>query len=45
MKREYDAYRILARKPPGKCYIGRRRYENNIKMDLKEIRCEDGLWI
>jgi hypothetical protein len=33
-----NAYRILVRKPEGKRSLGRhrRRWENNIKMDLRE---------
>jgi hypothetical protein len=37
-------YRILVGKPEGKRSLGRprRRWEDNIKMDLKEVRC--GVW-
>jgi hypothetical protein len=46
MDREYsahrekmNAHRVLSRKPEGKRPLGRplRRWEDNIKMDLKEI--------
>ena len=35
------AYRVLVRKPEGKRPLGRprRRWEDNIKMDLQEVRC------
>ena len=34
-----DIYRILVRKPEGKGQLGRsrRRWEDNIKMDLQEV--------
>jgi hypothetical protein len=37
-------YRVLVRKPEGKISLGipRRRWENNIKMDLQEVGC--GIW-
>jgi hypothetical protein len=36
---ERNAYRILVGKPEGKTQLGRhrRRWENNIRMDLREI--------
>jgi hypothetical protein len=35
-----NAYRILMGTPEGKSLLGRRRQENNIKMDLRQIgRC------
>ena len=36
-----DAYRVLVGKPEGKGPLGRsrRRWENNIKMDLQEVGC------
>jgi hypothetical protein len=39
-----DVYRVLVGKPEGKRPLGRprRRWEDNIKMDLQEVRC--GLW-
>jgi len=35
-------YRVLVGKPEGKRPLGRprRRWEDNIKMDLQEVRCE-----
>jgi len=40
-------YRVLVRKPEGKKPIGRPRpkWEDNIKMDLKEVECESMEWI
>jgi hypothetical protein len=42
-----SAYKILVRKTGGKLSIWRPRLwnEDNIKIDLKEIRCEDVDWI
>jgi hypothetical protein len=42
-----DVYRILVGKPEGKRTLGRhrRRWEDNIKMDLKEVRCGCIDWI
>ena len=36
-------YRVLVGKPEGKRPLGRRRWEDNIKMDLQELGggCED----
>ena len=40
-------YRILVRKPEGKRPLGRlkRRWEDNIKMDLQEVGCGGMDWI
>jgi len=40
-------YRVLVGKPEGKRPLGRprRRWENNIKMDLQEVECEGMDWI
>ena len=40
-----DAYIVLVGKPEGKRALGkpRRRWENNIKMDLREVEWERGL--
>jgi hypothetical protein len=40
-------YRILVRKLEGKKQLGRsrRRWEDNIKMDLKEVGCGGTDWI
>jgi hypothetical protein len=44
---EEEAYRILLGKPEGKRSLGRprRRWVDNIKMDLREIRWVDMDWI
>ena len=41
------ACRVLVRKPEGKRPLGRprRRWENNIKMDLRDIGCGGMDWI
>ena len=40
-------YRVLERKPEGKRPLGRprRRWEDNIKMDLQEVGCGGMDWI
>jgi len=40
-------YRVLVGKPEGKRPLGRprRRWEDNIKMDLQEVGCGDMDWI
>jgi hypothetical protein len=40
-------YRVLVGKPEGKRKLGgpKRRWEDNIKMDLKKVRCEVMDWI
>jgi len=40
-------YRFLVGKPEGKRPVGRprHRWEDNIKMDLQEVGCEDMVWI
>ena len=40
-------YRVLVGKPEGKKLLGRprRRWEDNIKMDLQEVGCEGVDWI
>ena len=42
-----DVYRVLVGKPEGKRPLGRprRRWEDNIKMDLKEVGCGRMNWI
>ena len=47
MEKSRIAYRILVGKPGGKRPLGRsrRRWEDNIKMDLREVGCEPGDWI
>jgi len=41
------AYRVLVRTPEGKRPLGRprRRWEDNIKMDLQEVECRGMDWI
>jgi hypothetical protein len=40
-------YRILVGRPEGKRPLGRprRRWEDNIKLDLREIRIDEANWI
>ena len=40
-------YRVLVGKPQGKRILGRhrRRWENNIKMDLQEVECGGMDWL
>jgi hypothetical protein len=40
-------YRVLVEKPEGKRPLGRRwrRWKDNIKTDLQEVRCGDVDWI
>jgi hypothetical protein len=40
-------YRVLVRKPEGKRPLGkpRRKFEDNIKMDLQEVECSGMDWI
>jgi hypothetical protein len=42
-----DAYRVLVRRPEGKRPLGRPRlrWEDNIKMDLREIEIDGANWI
>ena len=42
-----DVYRVLVGKPNGKRPLGRVRcrWEDNIKMDLQEVRCGGMDWI
>jgi hypothetical protein len=42
-----DAYWVLVGKPEGKGLLGRprRRWDDNIRMDVKEIGWEDVNWI
>jgi hypothetical protein len=42
-----NAYKILVKQPEGKrpLWQPRHKWENNIKMDLTEIVCEDVDWI
>ena len=47
MEQSRNAYRVLVRKPEGKRPLGRprHRWEDNIKMDLREVGCDLGEWI
>jgi hypothetical protein len=47
MRETRNAYRILGGKPEGKRPLGRRRrrWVDNIKMDLREIGCDGLDWI
>jgi hypothetical protein len=47
MEEMRNAYRIVVGKPEGKRPLGRptRRWEDNIKMDLREIGCSGMDWI
>ena len=47
MEQSRNAYRLLVGKPKGKIPLGRprRRWEDNIKMDLREVGCDPREWI
>ena len=47
MEKFRNAYRVLVGKPAGERPLGRprRRLEDNIKMDLREVSCDPGDWI
>ena len=47
MEQSRNAYRVLVGKPEGKRPLGRprHRWEDNIKMDLREVGCDPGEWI
>ena len=47
MEQSRNAYRVLVGKLEGKRPIGRprHRWENNIKLDLREVGCDPGDWI
>jgi hypothetical protein len=47
MGEKRGVYRVLVRKPEGKRPLGRprRRWEDNIKMDLQEVGCGVMDWI
>ena len=47
MEQSRNAYRVLVGKPEGKRPLGRprQRWEDNIKMDLREVGCDPGEWI
>ena len=47
MRGRRSEYRVLVGKPEGKKPLGRprRRWEDNVKMDLQEVGCEGVDWI
>jgi len=47
MRESRGVYRVLVEKPEGKRPLGRpkRRWEDNIKIDLQEVGCEGIDWI
>ena len=47
MEEGRGVHRVLVGKPEGKRPLGRprRRWEDNIKMDLQEVRCDGMDWI
>ena len=47
MDQSRNEYRVSVGKPEGKRPLGRprRRWEHNIKMDLREVDCDPGEWI
>jgi len=47
MGEKRGVYRVLVEKPEGKRPLGipRRRWEDNIKMDLQEVRCGGKDWM
>ena len=47
MEQSKNANRVIVGKPEGKRPFGtpRRRWEENIKMDLREVGCDPGEWI
>jgi hypothetical protein len=47
MEEGKDVYRVLFRRPEGKRPLDRptRRWKNNIKMDLREIKIDGANWI
>ena len=47
MKQSRNSCAVLVGRPEGKRPLGRprRRWQDNIKMDLKEVGCDPGDWI
>ena len=47
MEQFRNAYRVLVGKPENKRPLGRprRRCDDNIKMDLREVGCDPGDWL
>ena len=47
MEERRDVYRVLVGKPESKRTLGRprRRWDDNIKLDLQEVECEVMHWV
>ena len=47
MEQSRNAYIVLVGKPEGKRPLGRprRRWEDDIRIDLREVDCDPGEWI
>ena len=47
MEQSRNAYKVLVGNPESKRPLGRpgRRWEDNIKIDLREVGCDPGEWI
>jgi hypothetical protein len=45
MGEKRNAYRLLVGNPEGKGPLGRRRWVDNIGMDLGEVGCGDVVWV
>ena len=47
MEQSRNAYRVIVGKSEGKRPLGRprRRWEDNIKIDLRDVSCDPGVWI
>ena len=47
MEQSRKAYRVLMGRPEGERLLGspRSRWKDNIKMDLKDLCCDIGIWI
>ena len=47
MEQSRNTYRMLVGKPEGKKSLGRPRlrWEDNFKMDLREVGCVPGVWL
>ena len=47
MEKSRNGCRVLVGKPEGKITLGRprRRWEDNIKMDLRAVGCDPGDWM
>ena len=47
MEQSRKAYKVLVRNPEGRIPLGRRRcrWEDNIKMDFRDVDCVPGDWM